>query len=101
MKKKRLDIRGWPVMRQKCSTCPFGPNGDPQIHAGVVSRLVRFKGSQQCHHPILKGKPETHLCRGARDMQLGILAGFGLIEDATDEAFEKRSRELGVISVNG
>jgi hypothetical protein len=88
-------VRGWPLMKRKCTTCPFGPNGDPFIRDGVVSRL--FKGSQRCHHPVLAGKKETHLCRGARDLQLTILTGFGLLDEPTDAAFEKRSRELGAI----
>ena len=41
------------------------------------------------------GWPRSHLCRGARDLQLQILAAFGLIETNTDEAFDRRSRELG------
>jgi hypothetical protein len=89
------NTRGWPLMKRKCVTCPFGPNGDPLIRRGVESRL--FKGSQQCHHPLLSGKTETHLCRGARDEQLTILYRVGFIEAETDEAFAKRSRELGVV----
>jgi hypothetical protein len=36
----------------------------------------------------------THLCRGARDLQLRILTSFGYLDESTDEAFTKRSHEL-------
>ena len=84
-------------MKAQCATCPFGENGDLRIAQGVLDRVTKFTHSQLCHHPALHDKPETHLCRGARDIQLRILAAMGLIADATDEAFEARSRELGVI----
>ena len=85
------------MMKAKCGSCPFGPNGDPLIANSVLTRVVeRWEGTQICHHPILKGKPETHLCRGARDVQLQVLAAFGIITAPTDEAFAAKSRELGV-----
>jgi hypothetical protein len=91
------NIKGWPVMKSKCSTCPFGPNGDRLTECGVTERVVRMEGSQICHHPVLKGKRETHLCRGARDLQLRVLAAVGVIEEATDDAYNRRARSLGVV----
>jgi hypothetical protein len=81
-------------MKQQCATCPFGPNGDPRVAAGVVERTVQLNASQICHHPALHGKPETHLCRGARDLQLKILTAMGMIPAPTDEAFSAKWREL-------
>jgi hypothetical protein len=81
-------------MKQQCATCPFGPNGDPLVHAGVVERMVKFQGSQICHHPALQGKPETHLCRGARDLQLNIMTAMGIIEAPTDKAFMAKWEEI-------
>lgn len=83
-------------MKAKCATCPFGENGDKQVAANVLNRTL-FQSSQICHHPTLYRKRETHLCRGQRDEQLVLLQRMGLLEEATDAAFEKRSRELGVI----
>jgi hypothetical protein len=93
---RKRNTRGWSVMKSKCASCPFGANGDPELAANVLNRTL-FQSSQICHHPRLHGKRETHLCRGQRDEQLVLLQRMGLIEDATDAAFEKRSRELGVI----
>jgi hypothetical protein len=83
-------------MKAKCATCPFGPKGDRLIERSVTDKMVNFEGSQICHHPVLHDKKETHLCRGARDIQLRILAAFGVIDDATDEAFNAKGRKLGV-----
>ncbi len=93
---RKRNTKGWPVMPAKCKTCPFGPNGDPQLAHAVLDRTL-FQSSQICHHPVLKKKKETHLCRGQRDEQLVLLHRMGWIEEPTDEAFTKRSRELGVI----
>ena len=63
--------------------------------ANVLDRTL-FQSSQICHHPVLHGKKETHLCRGQRDEQLELLFRMGWIEEPTDAAFAKRSRDLGV-----
>ena len=93
-RRSRRNVLDMPVMKQQCATCPFGPNGDPTVHAGVVKRSVQFQGSQLCHHPALHGKRETHLCRGARDLQLKIMTAFGILPAPTDEAFNAKWKEL-------
>jgi hypothetical protein len=89
-------IKRMPVMKTQCASCPFGPNGDARTATAVLDRTL-MKASQICHHPRLNGKPETHLCRGARDIQLKVLVAMGLLPEATDEAFHKKSKELGAI----
>jgi hypothetical protein len=84
-------------MKSHCATCPFGANGDPLLQKSVLNRISKLEHSQICHHPALSSKPETHLCRGARDIQLRILTAFGLISEPTDEAFTAKSREVGAI----
>lgn len=81
-------------MPAQCKTCPFNEDGDKYIREGVVSRIVAMQGSQICHHPALDGKPQTHLCRGARDLQLKILTALGLLSEPTDAAFAAKSAEL-------
>lgn len=90
------NTKGWPVMPAKCRTCPFNETGDKRLAAAVLDRTL-FKSSQICHHPVLDGKKETHLCRGQRDEQLVLLHRMGLIDEPTDAAFTAKSRELGVI----
>lgn len=82
-------------MPAKCATCPFNENGDKALRNAVLSKTL-LQASQICHHPALSGKPETHLCRGARDEQLTLLFRMRLIEAPTDEAFRAASdRYLG------
>jgi hypothetical protein len=82
-------------MPAMCKSCPFGEQGDPQLAAAVLDRTL-FKSSQICHHPSLDGKPETHLCRGQRDVQLELLYRMGLLSEPTDAAFRAKSEALGV-----
>ncbi|MBS3951902.1 MAG: hypothetical protein KGZ88_03020 [Methylomicrobium sp.] len=92
------NISGWPVMKGKCPTCPFskdenGREAAPDI-ADMVRRRCLTEASQICHHPRLHGKKEDHLCRGARDFQLEVFHRIGLLDTPTDEAWEKKSREI-------
>jgi hypothetical protein len=50
-----------------------------------------IEASQICHHPLLSGKKETHICRGARDFQLEIFYRLGVIDSPTDEAWKQHS----------
>lgn len=87
------NIENFPVMKTKCATCPFrvderGRNPDVSLVNSVTGRLL--ESSQICHHPRLKGKTETHLCRGARDWQLTIFFRLGFLSAPTDEAWSKK-----------
>lgn len=88
-------IRNWPVMAAMCESCPFKEGGDRELRNRVMERTI-LQASQICHHPALRGKRQTHLCRGARDEQLTILHRLGLLPEPTDAAFEETSRALGV-----
>ena len=89
------NVKNWPVMKSLCASCLFQKNGDTQLRASIEARV--FSNSQICHHPVLKGNKETHLCRGSRDYQLEILYRLGMIVAPTDEAFALKSKELKVI----
>jgi hypothetical protein len=96
--KRARDISNWPVMRAQCSTCPFrcdakGRHADPQLVARIQAQALS-EASQLCHHPSLSGKPETHLCRGARNFQLTIFFRLGVIEAPSDAAWEQKRREI-------
>jgi len=60
----------------------------------MIRERCLSEASQICHHPILNGKTETHLCRGARDFQLEIFHRLGVIESETDQAWDKKKHEL-------
>lgn len=89
------DITHMPVMKGMCSTCPFHEQHIGQIEiADMVRKRCLTEASQICHHPRLHGKKETHLCRGARDFQLMIFHRLGVIDEATDEAWERALQQL-------
>jgi len=72
-----------PLNKVRCATCPFNEDGVLSIRHAVEERCMTV-GSQFCHH--------THdqtLCRGARDHQLQIFHRMGLLEEATDECWDK------------
>jgi hypothetical protein len=86
------DISIWPVMKARCPTCPFG-DGTGKDRVPEIANMVRQRclteASQICHHPRLHGKPEKHLCRGARDYQLEIFHRLGVIREPTDKAWNE------------
>lgn len=91
-----IDTRKFPVMKKMCKTCPFLEQHSGQTEIANMVRERSLRVSQVCHHPRLKGKQETHLCRGARDYQLMPMHRAGVIEDETDETWDKKRKELGV-----
>lgn len=87
------EVCNFPVMGAQCPTCPFridarGRHPDPQLVNQIQLRCLT-KASQICHHPRLQGKPETHLCRGARNYQIEILHRLGLLDAPTDTAWAR------------
>lgn len=82
-----------PVMTSRCTTCPFNPDGDPHTRQTVLNRIL--EASQICHHPALHDKPETHLCRGARDVQLELMHRLKVIPEPTDTAWAEKWKEIG------
>lgn len=66
------------VMSRRCSSCPFnklsggiGSEYGESIQAHLQTALIKSaltEANRLCHHPGLSGKPETKICRGARDI---------------------------------
>jgi hypothetical protein len=82
------------VMKRQCGTCPFrtddrGRHADVRLVNKIQDQCLN-EASQICHHPALERKPETHLCRGARDFQLTIFHRMGVIDAPTDQAWSRR-----------
>lgn len=93
---KSQKVRHMPVNPAKCQTCPFREGGDPALRAKIEARVLS-EASQTCHHSgAVHGKPDTRLCRGARDFQLTILHRMGFLEAATDEAWERQCQKQGL-----
>lgn len=92
-----------PVCARMCGTCPFKPGSPHQSLAVQLSESALNDRSRVCHHtgawnalyPRDTGKPEA-LCRGARDLQLQVFHALGVIDEATDEAWDRKCVELGL-----
>jgi hypothetical protein len=94
---KTEDISNFPVMKKKCTTCPFHRRDKIEIElANTVEVRCMTQGSQICHHPVLSGKEQDHLCRGARDYQLSIFYRLGVIKAETDEAWDKAWKKASI-----
>jgi hypothetical protein len=97
MSKKRL-----PVQSEKCATCPFKEGSKLAGLACDLAESALTDKSRICHstgsnNAINRrtGKPPM-LCRGARDIQLTVFHAFGVIDAATDEAWEKKCTQLKI-----
>lgn len=91
-----------PVMKEMCATCPFRKGSPYAYLASDLTNSALGKSSRICHstgsnNAINKrtGKPRA-LCRGARDIQLQVFHRLGVIEAATDEAWEAKCKEMGI-----
>lgn len=88
------NIEGMPICAVKCPTCPFGENGDSGLRAMVETRVMT-EASQTCHSTgVAHGRPDTHICRGARDYQLMLFFRMGFISAPTDAAWAAKWAEV-------
>jgi len=87
-----------PVAAEQCASCIFRTDGNQvELRAGRLDKIREYllRGKpHRCHGPATKGHQSKLACRGGRDYQLQLWSRMGWIEDATDEALEKRMREL-------
>jgi hypothetical protein len=92
--RKKRDVGHMPVMKAQCATCPFRAGGDAGLQARI-ERQVLSEASQTCHHTgVIHSKPDTHLCRGARDFQLQFFYRIGFLDEATDDAWQAKLAEV-------
>jgi hypothetical protein len=91
---REVDVRHMPVMSSKCETCPFNDDGDRHLRSAIEERVLTT-ASQTCHHTgAIHERPDTHLCRGARDFQLQVFYRLGFLSAPTDEAWRRKAGEL-------
>lgn len=94
-------MKNLPLRKTMCATCPFKPGSKyaelaPSLTASALnqaSRICHSTGSNAIHHKTGK-KP--HLCRGARDVQLDVMAAMSVIAAPTDEAWNAQRVEIGM-----
>jgi len=84
------DMRTYPVQKVPCSSCPF--SGDtpletsPENMMGYLNNLLGH-GQHICH------STDEHICRGGREIQLRWLCAMGMLDEPTDEAFDRAVEE--------
>lgn len=90
-----------PLRKTMCATCPFRPGSKYTGLADTLAMSALNEASRECHstgsNAINKrtGKP-AHFCRGARDIQLKVMAAIGVIKAATDEAWNDQRVAIGM-----
>lgn len=91
-----------PLRKTKCSTCPFRVGSPTAYLAPGIAISAATEASRICHQTgkdnlfhKRTGLPE-HLCRGARDVQLSIMAAAGVISAPTDEAWNEGRARIGL-----
>lgn len=90
------------VCEVQCGTCPFRAGSKLAFITPDLAESALTEASRICHSTGNRsiggrtGKPEK-LCRGARDVQLTVFHSMGFLEAPTDEAWEKKLKELGMV----
>src|SRR5262245_46371138 len=92
--------RNLPVRKSMCGTCPFRPGSPYAYLAADLGRSAVQEASRICHSTgrsaIMRTRLKPHLCRGARDLQLKAMTALKVIEEPTDEAWNKKRQECGM-----
>lgn len=90
-----------PLRKTMCATCPFR-RGSPYAHLQAdLAASALSEASRICHSTGSgsiggrTGLPE-HLCRGSRDIQLRYMTTVGVIDAATDAAWNRGRRRIGL-----
>lgn len=84
-------------MPVRCKSCPFNKGGCQEVRETVMARIMTM-ASQTCHSTgAAHGRPDTHLCRGARDVQLKVFCGLGVIKEPTDAAWAEACVQIGIV----
>jgi hypothetical protein len=91
------------VMNRQCATCPFRSDGKGYTEvANLLMDRALSEATPICHStgdsdvtPKSKKVSRKNLaCRGARDLQLKYFCAMGVLKEPTDEAWEKKWKEI-------
>ncbi len=96
---------GMPVMKTMCATCPFKDGSPYSYLVPGLSQSALTESSRICHSTGTNaiggetGVP-NHGCRGARDLQIDMFHALGVLEEPTDECWQRTwetmKKELGI-----
>jgi hypothetical protein len=87
-------------MERNCKTCPFLARGYVEVRGLLELRALGI-GTPICHSTgpdaiTKRVVKEPRACRGARDLQLKVFHGLGVIDAPTDEAWDRKVKEMGL-----
>lgn len=100
-KKNKIKPADIPVQKVMCATCPWR-RGSPYAYlVAMLSKSAATEANRICHstgtssivYPNGTGKPDR-ICRGARNVQLAVFFGAGLLSEPTDAAWYAKVEEL-------
>lgn len=92
-RRRKIDASRMEVMKTACATCPF--EGAHPVHlrldalAEYTESIVTYQSQHLCHTADNK-----KLCRGGRNLMLRVMHVQGLIDEPTDEAFDRKRIEV-------
>lgn len=98
--KYMADNKDLPVRKTMCGTCPFKEGskysylrGDLTERSIHESRICHSTGSGN----VINDETgfEEHICRGSRDIQLTFFESIGVIDKATDKAWNDQREKIG------
>lgn len=93
--------KNYPLRKTMCATCPFKEGSKYAYLVETLAQSAITTDSRICHstgsNAINKktGK-KPHICRGARDIQLRIMASLCVISDPTDKAWNNGRIAIGL-----
>lgn len=95
-----MNCKNMPVMKTSCATCPFRDDSPYRFLKEDLTKSALTEASRICHSTGSNnginrrtGK-RSMICRGARDVQLRLMAGLGVIKEPTDAAWAEAAKEL-------
>lgn len=94
MKKQRCkNLADMPVQKSPCRTCPFEGSEPvdltPEAYKDYIEAIVKLRSQHLCH-----SAQNQAICRGGRNLTLRVMCTKGLIEEPTDQAFDRVRRQI-------
>lgn len=91
---------GLPIQSEMCATCPWREGSKfaylvPDLTRSALTEATRICHSTGSNNGVYRrtGKPSA-VCRGARDVQLQHFKRIGFLDNATDEAWAAKWKEM-------
>jgi len=94
-------MKNYQLRKTMCATCPFRPGSPYENLAADLAASALSDASRICHSTgsngihARTGLP-SHICRGARDVQLSVMVALKVIDALTDDAWNEAREKVGL-----